>query len=121
MSRRQPYLVTYDIADPRRLQRVARCVGRRGLRIQYSVFLAQLTPRQRNKLAGELRRLIDPREDDVRIYPLPVRMEPIVYGRSHWPEGVQLLGGGLPALTLAGGPRSVSRAGLATAQESPTS
>lgn len=118
---RQPYLVAYDIADPRRLQRVARCVGRRGLRIQYSVFLAQLTPRQRKKLADELRRLIDPRVDDVRLYPLPARLEPVVYGRSHWPEGVRLLGGGLPALTLAGSARSVARAGLAAAQESPTS
>lgn len=121
MSRRQHYLVAYDIADPRRLQRVAQCVGRLGLRIQYSVFLTQLTPRQCKNLTGQLRRLIDPRADDVRFYPLPARLEPIVYGRSHWPEGVHLLGGNLPALTLAGDPRRVARAGLATGQESPTS
>jgi CRISPR-associated protein Cas2 len=121
VSRRQPYLVAYDIADPRRLQRVARCVGRLGLRIQYSVFLAHLTPPQCKRLTDELRRLIDPRADDVRFYPLPTRVAPIIYGRSYWPEGIQLLGDDLPGLTLVGGPRRVARAGLAPGQEGPTS
>lgn len=118
MSRRQSYLVAYDIADPRRLQRVARCVSRRGVRVQYSVFLTHLTPAQRKTLTGELARLIDPRADDVRLYPLPARMEPIVYGRAHWPEGVQLLGADLAALTLVGNPRRVSPAGAATTPRS---
>lgn len=99
MNRRQRYLIAYDIADPRRLQRVAHTVERIGIRLQYSLFLAQLTPRQRQKLLDELRQLIDPKADDLRFYPLPARSALIWLGKGHWPEGVQLLGTALPALT----------------------
>lgn len=100
MSRRQAYLIAYDIANPRRLQRVCRCVSRSGYRVQYSVFLAELTPRRLRALQAELRSLINHHLDDLRIYPLPKPLQATWLGVPTWPSGVQLIGGELPSLTL---------------------
>jgi len=99
MSRQRSYLVAYDIANPRRLQRVARCVSRYGVRAQYSVFLAKLSVSQKQTLMVELRQLIDPLADDVRLYPLPTKADIVCYGRSPWPEGVQLFDDRILTLT----------------------
>jgi len=40
------YLISYDIADPRRLQRVHAFLRRHALPVQYSVFLARLSERR---------------------------------------------------------------------------
>lgn len=69
-KRKRWYLVCYDIRDNRRLQRVHRCLRRRALAMQYSVFLLQCRDEQLTELREALRRLADPREDDIRIYPV---------------------------------------------------
>lgn len=45
-ERRSRFLVAYDIASPRRLRRVARCLERQAIRTQKSVFLFQGTAAQ---------------------------------------------------------------------------
>ncbi|HWP57514.1 MAG TPA: CRISPR-associated endonuclease Cas2 [Candidatus Acidoferrales bacterium] len=65
------YLVCYDIADPRRLNRACRFMKERGLHLQLSVFLCSLSWPELSELKLSLRQLIDEAEDDVRIYPLP--------------------------------------------------
>ena len=68
-SRRADYLVCYDIADPKRLAKVARYLERRLFRIQYSIFIAKDFGKEDIYLiADALEQLIDPREDDIRIY-----------------------------------------------------
>ena len=62
------YLVCYDIRDPRRLRRVHRCMREWGTPLQYSVFHCRLSERQRRRVTVDLRRRIDERVDDVRIY-----------------------------------------------------
>ena len=89
MSGTRLYLLAYDIADPRRLARIARVVSREALRIQYSVYVAEHSPSQLRDLVAILREAIDPRADDVRIYPLPARLNAVWYGRATWPEGIQ--------------------------------
>ena len=42
MARRR-YLMAYDIADPARLRRICTLMEERGQRLQYSVFLCDLT------------------------------------------------------------------------------
>lgn len=42
MARRQ-YLIAYDISDPRRLRRVIKVMEAYGQRLQYSVFLCNLS------------------------------------------------------------------------------
>lgn len=68
----QAYLVSYDIRDPKRLQRVHAYLKRHALPVQYSVFVARLTPQQRGRLLAGLARLIAP-VDDVRVYALGQR------------------------------------------------
>mgnify|MGYP001190399295 CR=1 FL=1 len=89
MSGTRLYLLAYDIADPRRLARVARIVSREALRIQYSVYVAELSHRQLRDLVATLRQAVDPRADDLRIYPLPARLDAVWYGRATWPDGIQ--------------------------------
>jgi len=67
---RQLQLLAYDIADPRRLRRVARLCERYGLRVQASVFLVELDQAQAVRLAAEMARLVHPQEDSVRYIPV---------------------------------------------------
>ena len=55
--------------------RVHRACRQWGVPIQYSVFLVPADARQHRGLIAELRELIDERADDVRVYPLPERVE----------------------------------------------
>lgn len=43
MARRR-YLIGYDIADPKRLRRVCKIMEGYGERLQYSVFISDLSP-----------------------------------------------------------------------------
>jgi hypothetical protein len=65
------------------------------------VFLVPLTPIGIRELMGELLGIIDEREDDVRIYPLPARVEVEQYGRQGLPEGIDLVGGRPGGETIA--------------------
>jgi CRISPR-associated protein Cas2 len=97
---RTTYLIAYDIREPRRLGRVYRCCRRTGLHLQYSVFLVRATMHQLDGLIRELESLIDPRRDDVRIYPVPERPEWTHLGRSLWPSETQFFHEGLDFLPL---------------------
>lgn len=66
----QLYLVTYDIADARRLRKVARRLEGAGWRMQQSVFHCRLSRQEMNRLAHDLDKLIHAAEDCIRIYPL---------------------------------------------------
>ena len=61
-------VVIYDIADARRLQRVAKLCRAYGHRVQKSVFEMRLRPGQIEKLQAEMRTLIDVHTDRVRYY-----------------------------------------------------
>ena len=68
------YVVTYDIADDRRREDVATLLSGYGPRAQLSVFECDLrTRREAAELQSTLRELIDPVEDQVRLYPLDER------------------------------------------------
>jgi len=58
--------------------------------LQYSVFLGEFGRAALDTLAEELRRRVDPRQDDVRIYRLPERCQAQWLGRQWLPEGVFL-------------------------------
>lgn len=67
----QCYLICYDICDTRRLQRVHRVVSNYAVSVQRSVFHARLSRERLNLLKSELENIINLKQDDVRIYPLP--------------------------------------------------
>ncbi|WP_020469383.1 CRISPR-associated endonuclease Cas2 [Zavarzinella formosa] len=64
------YAVFYDIADPKRLRKVASCCEDFGLRIQYSVFLCRLSATEFAKLRSRLYALISLDADQVIFMPL---------------------------------------------------
>lgn len=85
------YLVCYDITDPVRLNRVFRLLKGMGQHLQYSVFVCRLTYPELVSLKEQLKALIDERYDDIRIYPLPSRLQVEVIGcGDRVPEGVEI-------------------------------
>jgi CRISPR-associated endonuclease Cas2 len=70
------FLVAYDIADPKRLRRVARCMERRAIRCQKSVFWFDGTADALARLLEEVRPLIDPAADVVQAWCLAAGQDP---------------------------------------------
>jgi CRISPR-associated protein Cas2 len=59
------YLVAYDIAEPERLRRTARVAEDFGDRIQFSVFVCQLSLRELAQLRERMRDVMHAKEDQV--------------------------------------------------------
>jgi CRISPR-associated protein Cas2 len=84
------YLICYDVADPRRLQRVHYYLKHHALAVQYSVFLTRAPERRLQSILGGVAERIDPQLDDVRAYPLPADCDPVSLGRQYFPSGLLL-------------------------------
>lgn len=89
------WLIGYDITDPKRLGRVHRALVNRATPIEYSIFLFIGSETGLAECLATVNRLIDPKTDDVRCYPLPSRGLQERIGRATLPEGIQWTG--LPA------------------------
>lgn len=63
-------LITYDIACPKRLRRVAAQCEKFGERVQESVFLAELEPAELKSLMAGLAKIIRPALDSVHYTPV---------------------------------------------------
>lgn len=90
LNERRTWLIAYDIAQPRRLNRVHRYVKTVAVPAQYSLYVASETAQGIQGIRDELAGLIDRREDDVRIYLLPKRSRIVHYGRHALPDGLLL-------------------------------
>ncbi len=66
----ETYVVAYDIADPKRLRRVAKACEDFGLRRQYSVFFCRLAAVDVVRLKTRLYDVIDLDRDQVLFIPL---------------------------------------------------
>lgn len=64
------YLVSYDITDDRRRTRLAKTIKDFGDRVQYSVFECNLEGNLLDKMIDRIEKIIDQKEDSVRIYAL---------------------------------------------------
>lgn len=62
---RKLYLVTYDIADPGRLRRVYQLMRGYGDHVQLSVFLCEMSAKERAQLRSRVEELVHMREDQV--------------------------------------------------------
>jgi len=69
MARRR-YLVAYDIRDERRLRSIAGCMEGYGTRIQYSVFVCDLSDREKIAMRGDIAALMKASEDSVMVVDL---------------------------------------------------
>ncbi|WOP20060.1 CRISPR-associated endonuclease Cas2 [Raineyella sp. LH-20] len=64
MSRRR-YLIAYDIADPKRLRQVIKIMESYGTRLQYSVFLCDLSGAESLHWRGDILDVIELSKDSV--------------------------------------------------------
>lgn len=84
------YLICYDIADPRRLGKVFRYLKGRAIHLQFSVFFVKLKWNELTELKKSIADMINAKEDDIRIYPLPSKAEIITMGvGDRVPDGVE--------------------------------
>jgi len=82
------FLICYDICNPARLARIHRKLKSWAVPIQYSVFLYSGDPRTLSEHLKILEQMIDPKEDDLRCYPLPARGLRQRMGPPTFPEGI---------------------------------
>jgi CRISPR-associated protein Cas2 len=75
MARRR-YLTAYDIRDDKRLRAVAVCMEGYGIRVQYSVFVCDLSERELYLMRSGLESIVNHREDSVMIVDLGAAGDP---------------------------------------------
>lgn len=92
------FVIGYDIADPRRLQRIHRAMSKFAAPLEYSVFLLVGSATDKDRCLSTIADLMELDEDDVRCYPLPSRGFQSRIGRASLPNGIQWTG--LPATIL---------------------
>jgi CRISPR-associated protein Cas2 len=69
----QCFLIAYDIADDGRREEVSALLSGYGPRVQYSVFEVVLSSKTAAaRLRRALKHLIDPDDDQIRLYPLSI-------------------------------------------------
>lgn len=67
---RRPWLICYDVADPKRLRRTFKELQDAALPLQKSVFLAELTQAELERLLLRLADCINPQEDRLQVFVL---------------------------------------------------
>ncbi|MFZ4625634.1 MAG: CRISPR-associated endonuclease Cas2 [Rhodoferax sp.] len=90
-------MVCYDMADPRRLARIFRLLKSNGIPLQYSVFLVHASSLEMDQLENKIKAIINPAEDDVRAYRIPLANRKVVLGHPLVPDGM-LIGCGIDTL-----------------------
>ena len=63
-------IVAYDIADPRRLNKVAKIIKDYGVRVQKSIFEVDVIGRRFHEMKARVEDLIKASEDGVKYFPL---------------------------------------------------
>ena len=63
-------IVAYDIADPRRLNRVAKVIKDYGLRVQKSIFEVAVNNNLFLEMKSRIEDIIEPTADGVKYFPL---------------------------------------------------
>lgn len=97
-------IISYDIPDDRRRDRVMKALKDFGAHVQDSVFECELKPEVYTRLQQRLAKLIDKKEDNVRFYTL---CQEDVKKRRVW--GVERVEAGLRPVYLVGGADSEKR------------
>ena len=82
------YLIGYDIADPKRLQRIHRRMTNYATPIQYSIFLLEGSEKLLTQCLTEVMQIFHKKEDDLRIYPLPHSCSQWRLGKASLPQGI---------------------------------
>ncbi len=86
MSFHRHLVISYDIVDDRRRNRVARLLKGYLQRVQKSVFEGDLPPAREQRLLDRLSLMIEHDEDSIRVYVLCARCQ----------QGLRIIGQGRP-------------------------
>lgn len=70
MTARLRYVVTYDIVDDKKRNKVANILKDYGIRVQKSVFECRVRPESLKEMRAKVVDIIDKKQDSVLIYPL---------------------------------------------------
>lgn len=88
-------LVTYDIPDDRRRNKVANILADYGQRVQFSVFEVWLSDRLRDELEDRLKQVIEAETDSIRLYRLcalcQTRVDTLGIGQTPQAPGVIII------------------------------
>lgn len=63
-------IVAYDIADPRRLNKIAKLIKDYGVRVQKSIFEVDVDSRRFSEMKISVEEVIEASEDGVKYFPL---------------------------------------------------
>ena len=88
MKNERVFVIGYDISHPKRLQRAYRIMLNHAVPIEYSIFILNGTMRDAMRCMREVAHGIDPKEDDLRCYPLPSRGLQFRMGKASLPQGI---------------------------------
>jgi len=80
------YVVSYDIADDKRRARVAKTLTDVGRRVQYSVFELDVGSDVLGVALAKVEKVLDEREDSVRVYALCERCGAAIHSLGKPPE-----------------------------------
>lgn len=70
MKHKHFFVVTYDISDTKRRDKVVKIMESIGTRMNFSVFECMLTEKQYLSMVNRLEKIAEPGEDRINIYPL---------------------------------------------------
>ncbi len=84
----QRYLVGYDISDEKRLSKIHKVMVKYVTPIQYSVFLFEGKLSILEECIKEVFSIMNKKEDDLRVYPIPNRGKQWIIGKASLPEGI---------------------------------
>lgn len=82
------YLIGYDISDEKRLQKIYKRMTEFATPIQYSVFLFEGNLAHLQKGLNKVLDILNKKEDDLRVYPLPAKGNQWQIGKLILPEGI---------------------------------
>ena len=85
---KRDFVIGYDICNQRRLTKAYRVSINHAVPIEYSIFVLNGTIHDARRCMKALERIIDPKEDDLRCYPLPSRGLQLRLGKASLPEGI---------------------------------
>ena len=71
-------MVSYDIPDDKRRTKLAKTIKDFGDRVQYSVFECNLDSDLLDKMTTRIEKIVDKKEDSVRIYSLCAACERVI-------------------------------------------
>ena len=85
---KREFVIGYDISHPKRLIKAHRAVINHAVPIEYSIFVLHWTIDDARRCMKTLAQIINPREDDLRCYPLPSRGLQARLGKASLPDGI---------------------------------